>query len=112
MAYLPLTARCFLASLLRRLTLLLADEGKGRAKVLILDDRPLRDLTQLVKGGVGQVEPAVADRQPAAGHRRRKLLGCTRSRVAHRSGSRDRLLRHAAAPARPSEPHAATTKLP
>jgi len=31
-AYLPLTARCFLASLLRRLTLLLADEGKSRAK--------------------------------------------------------------------------------
>ena len=35
-----------------------------------------------------------------------------RSRVAHPSGSRNRLLRHAAAPARPSEPHAATTKLP
>jgi hypothetical protein len=66
-AYLPLTARRFLASLLRRLTLLLADEGKSRAKVLILDDRSLRDLPQLVKGGVGQVEPAVTDRQPAVG---------------------------------------------
>ena len=37
---LPLTARRFLASLLRGLTLLLADEGKSRAKVLVLDDRP------------------------------------------------------------------------
>src|SRR4051812_8749198 len=64
---LPLTARRFLASLLPGLTLLLSDEGKSRAKVLVLDDRPLRDLRQLVKGGVGQVEPAVADRQPAVG---------------------------------------------
>ena len=38
---LPLTARRFLASLLRGLTLLLADEGKSGAKVLILDDRSL-----------------------------------------------------------------------
>jgi hypothetical protein len=38
---LPLAARRFLASLLRGLTLLLADEGKSGAKVLILDDRPL-----------------------------------------------------------------------
>src|SRR5882757_7476392 len=64
---LSLTARRFLASMLRGVTLLLADEGKSRAKVLVLDDRPLRDLPQLVKGGVGQVEPAVADRQPAVG---------------------------------------------
>src|SRR5207248_11026053 len=40
-ADLPLTARRFLASLLRGLTLLLADESKSGAKVLILDDRPL-----------------------------------------------------------------------
>ena len=38
---LPLTARRFLASLPRSLTLLLADEGKSGAKVLILDDRSL-----------------------------------------------------------------------
>jgi hypothetical protein len=38
---LPLTARRFLASLLRGLTLLLADQGKSGAKVLILDDRSL-----------------------------------------------------------------------
>src|ERR1700760_535682 len=36
---LPLTARRFLASLLRGLTLLLADEGKSGAKVLVLDDQ-------------------------------------------------------------------------
>jgi len=35
-----------------------------------------------------------------------------RSRVAHPSSPGNRLLRHAAAPARPPEPHAATTKLP
>jgi hypothetical protein len=38
---LPVTARRFLASLLRGLTLLLADEGKSSAKVLILDDGSL-----------------------------------------------------------------------
>jgi hypothetical protein len=35
--------------------------------VLVLDDRRLRNLPQLVEGGVGQVEPAVEDRQPAVG---------------------------------------------
>jgi hypothetical protein len=45
---LPLTARRFLASLLRGLTLLLADEGKSGAKVLVLDNGRLRNLTQLV----------------------------------------------------------------
>src|SRR5690242_6185059 len=38
---LPLTARRLLASLLRGLTLLLADEGKRGTKVLILDDLSL-----------------------------------------------------------------------
>jgi hypothetical protein len=32
------------------------------AEVLVLDDRRLRNLTQLVEGGVGQVEPTIADR--------------------------------------------------
>jgi hypothetical protein len=41
MVDLSLTARRFLASLPRGLTLLLADEGKSGAKVLILDDRSL-----------------------------------------------------------------------
>src|SRR5580704_7234993 len=66
---------------------------------------------------------------PEAGARRARLYGASpvaerigtddenywgllRSRVAHPSGSRIRLLRHAATPARPSGPHAATTKLP
>ena len=40
-ADLSLTARRFLTSLLRGLTLSLADEGKSGAKVLILNDRPL-----------------------------------------------------------------------
>jgi hypothetical protein len=35
--------------------------------VLVLDDRRLRNLPQLVEGGVGQVEPTVTDRQPAVG---------------------------------------------
>jgi|HubBroStandDraft_6_1064221.scaffolds.fasta_scaffold56842_2 hypothetical protein len=35
--------------------------------MLVLGDRRLRILTQLVKGGVRQVEPTIADRQPAVG---------------------------------------------
>jgi hypothetical protein len=57
--------------------LLLADDGKSGAKVLILDDRPLRDLTQPVKGGVGQVEPAVvlmSGDVAASMHRRQNYL--------------------------------------
>jgi len=66
-AELSLAARRLLAALLRRLTLLLADEGESGAKVFVLDDRRLRHLTQFVESGVRQVEPAIADRQPAVG---------------------------------------------
>src|SRR5712672_1544041 len=45
----------------------LADIGEDGAEVLVLDDAGLRNLPQLVKGGVGQVAPAVTDRQPAVG---------------------------------------------
>ena len=41
--------------------------GHIGAEMLVFDDGDLRDLPQLVKGGVRQVEPAVADRQPAVG---------------------------------------------
>src|SRR5271155_3032553 len=64
---LPLAAWRGPAARLRAFDLPLADLREDCAKALVLDDRPLRDLTQLVKGGVGQVEPAVADRQPAVG---------------------------------------------
>ena len=43
----------------------LADMREDGAEVLVLDDGGLRNLPQLVEGGVGQVEPTVADRQPA-----------------------------------------------
>jgi hypothetical protein len=43
-AQLSLAARRLLASLPRGLTLLLADEGESSAKVLVLDNRPLRNL--------------------------------------------------------------------
>src|SRR5271170_609043 len=56
-----------LAARLRAFDLPLADLREDGAEVLVLDDGGLRNLPQLVKGGVRQVEPAVADRQPAVG---------------------------------------------
>ena len=67
MADLPLTARRGLTASFRTFDLPLADVREDGAEVLVLDDRGLRNLPQLVKGGVRQVEPAVADRQPAVG---------------------------------------------
>ena len=66
-ADLPLAARCFLAASLGTFELALADLREDGAEVLVLDDGGLRNLPQLVEGGVRQVEPAVADRQPAVG---------------------------------------------
>ena len=66
-ADLPLAARCGLAASFCTFDLPLADVREDGAEVLVLDDRRLRNLPQLVKGGVGQVEPTIADRQPAVG---------------------------------------------
>src|SRR6516164_7294638 len=64
-ADLPLAARCFLAASLGTFELALADLREDGAEVLVLDDGGLRNLPQLVEGGVGQIEAMVADRQPA-----------------------------------------------
>src|SRR6266436_3356345 len=64
---LPLAAWRGLAAILCALDLPFADMRQDGAKVLVLDDGRLRNLPQLVEGDVGQVEPAVADRQPAVG---------------------------------------------
>src|SRR5271168_3446075 len=64
---LPLAARRGLAARLRAFDLPLADLREDGAEVLVLDDGGLRNLPQLVKSGVRQVEPAVADRQSAVG---------------------------------------------
>src|SRR6266436_4797585 len=64
---LPLAAWRGLAASLRAFDLLLANVREDGAEVLVLDDAGLRNLPQLVKGGVRQVAPAVADRQPAVG---------------------------------------------
>ncbi len=66
-ADLPLAARCGLAARFCTFDLPLANVREDGAEVLVLDDRRLRNLTQLVKGGVRQVEPTIADRQPAVG---------------------------------------------
>jgi hypothetical protein len=66
-ADLPLTAWSGLAASLGAFNLPLADIGEDGAEVLVLDNACLRNLPQLVEGGVRQVEPAVADRQPAVG---------------------------------------------
>src|SRR5271170_8381243 len=47
--------------------LLLADEGERGAEPLVLDNRPLVDLLDLVEGPVGQFDPAVSDRQAPVG---------------------------------------------
>jgi hypothetical protein len=44
-----------------------SDMRQDGAEVFVLDNACLRNLPQLVEGGVRQVEPAVADRQPAVG---------------------------------------------
>src|SRR5207302_7453576 len=62
---LPLAAWRRLAASFRAFDLLLTDMREDGAEVFILDGGSLRNLPQLVEGGVGQVEPAVADRQPA-----------------------------------------------
>jgi hypothetical protein len=67
MANLPLTAWRGLTAGFRAFDLLLTDMREDGAEVFILDDRRLRNLPRLVKGGVRQVEPTVADRQPAVG---------------------------------------------
>jgi hypothetical protein len=64
-ADLPVAARCGLAASFCTFDLPLADVREDGAEVIVLDDRRLRNLPQLVEGGVGQVEPTVADRQPA-----------------------------------------------
>ena len=66
-ADLPLAAWCGLAASLCAFDLLVADMREDGAKVLVLNDGGLRNLPQLVEGGVGQIEPTVADRQPAVG---------------------------------------------
>ena len=66
-ADLPLAARCGLAASFRAFDLPLTDMREDGAEMLVLDDGGLRDLPQLVKSGVRQVEPAAADRQPAVG---------------------------------------------
>ena len=47
--------------------LLRADKGERSAEALVLDNRPLVDLLDLVKGTVGEFNPAVADCQAAVG---------------------------------------------
>src|ERR1700720_2564370 len=66
-AALPLAARCGLAASFCTFDLPLADVREDGAEVLVLDDRRLRNLTQLVKGGVRQIEPTITDRQPTVG---------------------------------------------
>ena len=66
-ADLPLAARCGLAASFCTFDLPLADVREDGAEVLVLDNGGLRNLPQLVEGGIGQVEPTVADRQPAVG---------------------------------------------
>src|SRR6267378_6566561 len=64
---LPLAAWRGLAARFCAFDLPLTDIGEDGAEVLVLDDAGLRNVPQLVKGGVGQVAPAVTDRQPAVG---------------------------------------------
>ena len=65
MVDLPLAAWRGLTASFRAFDLLLTDMREDGAEMLVLNDSGLRNLPQLVKGGVGQVEPAVADRQSA-----------------------------------------------
>ena len=43
------------------LGLLLADEGKDSTKPLVLDNRALRDVAELIEGAVGEFDTVVAD---------------------------------------------------
>ena len=67
MADLPLTAWSGLAASLGAFNLPLADMRQDGAEVFVLDNACLRNLPQLVEGGVRQVEPTIADRQPTVG---------------------------------------------
>src|SRR6478736_7861070 len=66
-ADLPLTAWSGLAASLGAFNLPRADMRQDGAEVFVLDNACLRNLPQLVEGGVRQVEPTIADRQPAVG---------------------------------------------
>ena len=55
-------ARRLRAASLCAFDLLLADEGEGSTKPLVLDNRGLWDLAQFVKGPIGQVDAPIADR--------------------------------------------------
>ena len=67
MADLPLTAWSGLAASLGAFNLPLADMRQDGAEVFVLDNACLRNLPQLVEGGVRQVKPTIADRQPTVG---------------------------------------------
>src|SRR5580704_15474633 len=86
-ADLPLTAWSGLTASFCAFDLPLADMREDGAEVLVLDDGSLRNLPQFVEGGVGQVEPAVADRQPAVG-----IIddGCDRAAPRRRADRRHR----------------------
>jgi hypothetical protein len=66
-ANLSLAARGGVTASLGAFDLPLADVREDSAEMLVLDDGCLGNLPQLVKGGVGQIKPAVADCQPAIG---------------------------------------------
>src|SRR6266853_6152633 len=66
-ADLPLAAWGGLTASFSPLDLLVADMREDGAEMLVFNNSCLRNLPQLVEGGVSQVEPAVADRQPAVG---------------------------------------------
>jgi hypothetical protein len=66
-ADLPLTAWSGLAASLGAFNLPLANMRQDGAEVFVLDNACLRNLPQLVEGGVRQVEPTIADRQPTVG---------------------------------------------
>src|SRR3954452_13273976 len=61
------SARCLFAAGFGPGNLLLADNGEHGAEPLVLDNLGLRDLPQLVKGAVSQLDTLVADCQPAIG---------------------------------------------
>ena len=62
-----IATRRFLAAVLRFAELLVADHCQYRAQPLVLDNRSLIDLSDLIEGAVGQLNTLVADRQPAVG---------------------------------------------
>ena len=63
-----LIAPAWPAALLRSTAeLLVADHRQHRAQPLVVDNRPLVDLLDLVKGAVSQLDALVTDRQAAGG---------------------------------------------